>query len=470
MGIMRRGGKAGKAGKAAKQATRYWGIAPSEPTITSVTRVGYSWSNAQYDIAFNPGTGVGATATSFTISAFNPTRGTLTFTATSSPHRISGLAGGSTWTFKIKANASIGQSNTETSSNEIEGGSDSASTVPDTPTAPVATSPSGASYDTVTWVAPDNGGSAILEYGWESSDGKSGTTSSLSVNVTQEQGTSQTYRVRARNANGWSEWSGSSSGVTTFSFVPFNAFNNFSPFNNFNNFVAFNNFNNFVAFNNFNNFSAFGNFSPFNNFNNFNNFSPFGPFSNFSPFSPFGPFSPFSPFGAFGFFAGCVEANTLVATVGPDHTTVMVPAKDVVEGTQVWAPHFDELQDESITDPYTWTSPSLTNVTYGISTVRRAKESTKTSVMTINGHASKKYSLEQGILVKRNNQLTFIVSGQLAVGDIVFAANYETQQLEELPVTSLEIIEGEHQVYQFDTEPGDVFFAGNLLMHNLKYY
>ena len=470
MGIVRRGGKAGKAGKAAKQATRYWGIAPSEPTITSVTRTGISYLSGSYSVAFQAGTGVGATASSFTITASNPYYGDRTFTATSSPYEVTGLRGGATWTFKIKANATIGQSETASTSNEVVGSSEEVTTVPETPTAPVATSPSGASYDTVTWVAPDNGGSAILEYQWDSSDGKTGTTSSLTANVTQEAGTSQTYRVRARNANGWSEWSGSSSGVTTFSFVPFNAFNNFSPFNNFNNFVAFNNFNNFVAFNNFGPFNNFNNFVAFNNFNNFvafNNFVPFGPFTNFGPFNNFSPFGPFSPFG---FFSGCVEANTLVATVGADRQIVLVPAKDIVEGTDVWSPAFDELTDESIMDPYTWTSSQITNVTYGIAKVVKKIESTKTSVMTINGLDSKKYSLEQGIMVKRNDQITFIVSGQLAIGDIVYSTNLETRQIEELPVTSIEIIEGEHQVYQFNTEPGDLFIGGNLLLHNRKVY
>ena len=136
----------------------------------------------------------------------------------------------------------------------------------------------------------------------------------------------------------------------------------------------------------------------------------------------------------------------------------------------VFSPGFDELVDESNLDPYTWTSSQITNASYGITKVTKVIESTKTSVMTINGLNSKKYSLEQGIMVKRNNQITFIVSGQLAVGDIVYSANLDTKEIEELPVTSIEIIEGEHQVYQFNMEPGDLFIAGGLVVHNRKAY
>ena len=80
-------------------------------------------------------------------------------------------------------------------------GAVTATTVPATPGAPSASSPS-AGTDSVSWSAPSNGGSAITNYYWTSSDGKAGNTASSSVSVAQEQGTAQTYSVRADNACG----------------------------------------------------------------------------------------------------------------------------------------------------------------------------------------------------------------------------------------------------------------------------
>lgn len=155
-------------------------------------------------------------------------------------------------------------------------------TVPNAPAAPTVSSPApsasanvaGATYDTVSWTAPANGGSAITQYTWTSSDGKTGTTTGTSVDVTQEGGTAQTYQVRAENAKGLGSYSTASGSITTFSFTPFS----FVPFSAFG-FVPFGAFG-FVPFS-FVPFGAFG-FVPFGAFG----FTPF----NFSPFS----FTPFN--------------------------------------------------------------------------------------------------------------------------------------------------------------------------------
>jgi hypothetical protein len=69
--------------------------------------------------------------------------------------------------------------------------------------------------DVVSWVEPANNGSPITLYSWQSTDGKSGTTITNSVTVTQEGSTSQAYRVRAENAVGLSPWSPYSDEVIT---------------------------------------------------------------------------------------------------------------------------------------------------------------------------------------------------------------------------------------------------------------
>ena len=449
MGILRRGGKAGKVGKAAKQTTRYWGIAPSQPTITQVTRVGVSYLSGDYDVYFVPGTGVGATASSFTITANNPSYGDRTFTATSSPYRVTGLRSGATWTFKIKANATISQSETNVASGEADGGSQDVVGLPGKPSAPSASSPSNVSYDTISWSAPENGGSAILDYQWESNDGKSGTVSGTSTNVSQEAGTAQAYRVRARNAEGYGEWSDYSSSTTTFSFVPFSVFG-FSPFGVFG----------------FSPFGVFG-FSPFG-------FSPFGVFG-FSPFGVFG-FSPFgfSPFGVFGFspfaFSGCIHEDTLIPTVGPDNTWVKKAAKDVEPGDEVWSVTFSELVDEDVLNPEDWSATTLGNMTITKTNVVSKVLSQKTSVMTINNDPSKKYSLVQPVLTKRNGTYFFMHTGAVEVGDSVIEYSYTNDTFTETPVTSVEVIEADSTTYRFDCEGTDTYIAGDLVMHNLRKY
>jgi hypothetical protein len=207
-------------------------------------------------------------ATSYTITATNTTSGTsTTATGTSSPITVTGLEADRSYTIKVKAENASGFSEYTLGSPVF------VTTVPSTPGAPTVSSPAGTSYDTVTWQAPYTGGKTITGYSVESNDGKSGTTTNTTININQEGGTTQAYRVRATNDNGNSEWSAYSGNVTTFSFTPF-SFTPFSPFG-------------FVPYSNFA-------FTPYYNFS-FTPYHPFGfvPFA-FTPFN-FVPFA-FTPF------------------------------------------------------------------------------------------------------------------------------------------------------------------------------
>lgn len=196
-------------------------LAPAAPLIETATDVGTSraFDNGAVTIAFTA-QGPNA-ATSFTVTS---SPGAFTATGPSSPLTVEGLQSNTAYTFTVTATNAAGTSPASAAS-----GSVTATTVPATMTAPTVSSPHGANYDTVSWTAPANGGKAISLYRYNSSDGKTGTTASTSINVTQEQGTSQTYQIRAENANGAGQYSASSASVTTFSFVPFSVFG-FSPF------------------------------------------------------------------------------------------------------------------------------------------------------------------------------------------------------------------------------------------------
>ena len=418
-------------------------LAPYAPTIGTATDVGTnrSYDNGAVTITFTADP-INA-ATSFTATASTG----QTVTGASSPLTLTGFATGAVATITVTATNSYGTSPASAASNSV-----TATTVPATPAAPGASSPSSTSYDTVTWTAPANGGKAITNYFWSSSDGKSGNTGSTSVNVNQEAGTAQTYTVRADNANGSSVVSGASGSVTTFSFVPFSVFG-FSPFN------------------------VFG-FSPFNVFG----FSPFGVFG-FSPTPPFGVFgfSPTPPFGVFGFSPtppsfsvfgfspqppSCIDQDTPIATVGPNGSLVMKPAKSIMAGDEVYAASWDELVDESFGTPYDDPSLTLTNPTRVTTTISSVKASTRSTTVHFNNNISKRFSLEEQILVKRDGYYQFVVSGQVIVGDKLIEL-FENSFVETL-VTEATLVNEDRVVYTFDCEPTDTLIAGNMIVHNLK--
>jgi hypothetical protein len=433
--------KGGKGGKNAKAAVSFWGVAPGQPFITGVTPgFGGAYMSSTASVAFNKNA-MGSNPSSYTIFA-NSVYGTKTFTGvTSSPYTVTGLRAGTSYAFTIIAVARLAQDTEDRQSISSSQTNAPVAGVPDAPTGVTASSPSSATYDTVSWSAPaDNGGAAISNYQVESSDGKSATINALTTNISQEAGTAQTYRVRAYNEHGWSEWSAFSASVTTFSFVPFSVFG-FSPFG-------------------FSPFGVFG-FSPFGVFG----FSPFG----FSPFGVFG----FSPFGVFGFSpgrGGCIAPDTLVSVVGPEDSYIQIPAKDVVTGQEVWAHSFDEMDDEGEVDPYTMALPGLHNQKIVKTTVASVVEKEMPATLTINGDSTKKYSTVQGILYKRNGIYGYINTGLLEVGDIVMEYDYNFHSFNEITVASIEIDETPSTVYKFDMEPVDTFIAGNMLVHNLKAY
>jgi hypothetical protein len=197
---------------------------PAAPLIGTATDVGTgrAFNNGAATVTFTA-QGPNA-ATSFTVTS---TPGNYTATGASSPITVTGLQSATAYTFRVTATNAFGTSTASAASASV-----TATTVPATPAAPVATSPS-AGTDRVTWVAPANGGKAITSYTWNSSDSKTGNTAAVTVDVSQEQGTAQTYTVRATNANGSSPNSPASNNITTtFSFAPFGAFS-FSPFGAF---------------------------------------------------------------------------------------------------------------------------------------------------------------------------------------------------------------------------------------------
>lgn len=197
---------------------------PAAPLIGTATNIGTgrAYNNGAATVTF---TAQGPNAA--TLYRVTSSPGGYYAEGASSPITVEGLQSNTGYTFTVTASNAYGTGPASSASGSI-----TATTVPATPGAPSASTPS-AGVDRITWTAPANGGSAITNYYWVASDGKTGNTSSTTVDISQEQGSAQTYTVRADNANGSSGTSAASNSVTTtFSFVPFGAFG-FSPFGAF---------------------------------------------------------------------------------------------------------------------------------------------------------------------------------------------------------------------------------------------
>jgi hypothetical protein len=441
-----------KAGRNSQKANDF--LEPKAPTSATATNVpaGRAFNNGRADVTFTLPADSPA-ATSYTVTS---SPGSYTASGASSPISVTGLQSNTAYTFTVVASNAVGNSPASAASNSI-----TATTVPATPGAPSASSPN-ANQDVISWSAPANGGSAITNYVWASSDGKSGSTGTTTgATVNQEAGTAQTYTVYATNANGNSGTSTASGSITTtFSFVPFSVFG-FSPFGVFG-------------------FSPFG-FSPFGVFG----FSPFG----FSPFgfSPFG----FSPYGFSTTVYGvrCIDGETFIrikpgagvlsvdeatgkkTLVDSNNQVVAKQAKDISVGDTVMSADYTEI-DPSAPDyeVFNWSSESLNFVGNSETTITDVEESSKIQTIYFNGDDSAQFTLEHPVLVKKNvdgvTRYVFAMVAEIEIGDVLFKYNPSTNSYSENQINTIDISSGEKTVYTFSAEPADLIIAGDFITHN----
>lgn len=391
-----------KAGRHSQQANDF--LEPKAPISVSAANVGTgrAYNNGAATVTFTHDSS-GPAATSYTVTS---SPGSYTGSGSSSPITVEGLQSSTGYTFTVVATNAVGNSPASSASSSI-----TATTVPQAPGAPTATAQGSASTDDVSWSAPADGGSGISSYDWESNDGKSGNTGATSVSVSQEAGTAQSYRVRAKNANGDSDWSSYSSQITSFSFVPFG-------------------------------------------------FAPFGAFG----FTPFG----FTPFGAFGFtpyrVGPCVHEDTLIRT-----PSGYVPAKDVEIDHLMTSIDLAEIpMGSSDETDYDWRAiaiPTATSSGIVDVTVTAVVPSIVQEVIWFNGESDAKFSLNHPMFIKGDPFYVFIEAGGVAVGDTLIKVGSDGS-IVEVPVTSVDTDDSSHTVYQFSCEPQDWFIAGDYLTHN----
>jgi hypothetical protein len=386
-------------------------------------------------------------AVSYKIYAESAGQTTVTATGASSPIILTGLKSNIFYTFTATGFNDQGQ--------ESEPSDPSSPTlitsVPATPAAPTASSPN-ANQDVVSWLAPNNGGKTITGYIWTASDGKTnltggnpggGSTTNISVTVSQEAATAQTYKVYAINANGNSLDSPVSNSITTtFSFAPFGAFG-FSPFG----------------------FSPFG-FSPFG-------FSPFMAFG-FSPFmafgfSPFG-FAPFMAFGfsPFGFSPMCIGAKTKISTIDKNGKLKLIAAEDLNVGDNLVCPIWDEFDCDDYLD-YEHEKVfynQLTNLSKKVAPVKNISSKVVTDTVIFNSDPNKHFSTKQPILAKKQGTETFAweITGTITAGDTVMQYSSLKEEFEELLIKNVQILDNiEETVYMITPAEDMTFVAGDII-------
>jgi hypothetical protein len=138
---------------------------PDAPTIGTATNVGSgrAYNNGRADVTFfAPAFDGGYPITGYTVTSVeDPTK---TASGASSPISVTGLASGTNYTFKAYATNAIGTSDGSVTSNQI-----TASTIPQTPTAPTVSVPMGQAFAananvSVTVNPQATGGSPITSY------------------------------------------------------------------------------------------------------------------------------------------------------------------------------------------------------------------------------------------------------------------------------------------------------------------
>ena len=377
---------------------------PQSPTIGTASDVGtgISWGNAQAVVTFTANATGGQTITGYTVTS----SGSQTATGASSPLTVSGMSGGTNYSFTAVATNANGSSLASSSTSVTP------TTVPGTPTSVTATA--GVNQDTASWTAPDNGGSGITNYHVISTDGYNGDTATNSITIGDPAGNSLSYTVYATNANGNGVTSAASNSITTQ--APFFPPSFFAP--------------------------------------------PFFPPGFFSPpgfFNPPGFFAPPSFFHPPGF---CIEENTNVLTKDG-----YKKAKDIIVGDVLLTKTFDGIAgDVSLKDIAAWSIKELNNFGVLESEVTDIIIAPQNETIIINGDKGKRFSVLEEILVFSNGEYRLTNANRLTTADKLVAVNENELQL--LEITSIETIEEITNVYEFNRKPFGLIVADSVIVNN----
>lgn len=160
----------------------------------------------------------------------------------------------------------------------------------------------------------------------------------------------------------------------------------------------------------------------------------------------------------------CVDADTKIIVV-KNNVLEYVAAKNVNVGDYVLAMTWDELVDQNIENFMSATSSNLTNIDTLPTMVVAKYEYEKPTTMYINNDIETRMSLEQPMLVNRDGIWQWKHSGDIFIGD-KFIQYVADDQVIEVEIFAVDYIQEMRDVYSFNCEDTDTFFAGNVLVHN----
>jgi len=393
-----------KAGRRSQSSNDF--LEPKQPTITSVTNVGTDrpFGNGAVVVSFTLPED-SPNATSFTATGYCSVHSTYhTATGASSPLTITGFGSNITSPITVTATNSVGSS---PASEAVT--SPTITTVPQTPSAP-GLSNNGAENNAASWSAPADGGSAITAYQLidHENDVTSYGSSTFTANLSESSNEVHWIKVRAQNANGYSEYSSQSGSVTTTAF-------SFSPFG----------------------FTPFG-FTPFG-------FTPFG-------FTPFG----FTPFG---FTPKSVGAETVIKSKVPEG---LILAHNLSVGDVLYSANIEgiDVSNTAIVEYLQNWSVNSANISPAETTiVAMAARISDEGAIVINGN---KYSLQHFILIKRDGQIQFQPSSSVLETDLIFSPSENDWK----EITDYKVTTQKELLISIDVEPYDLFFTDNALVHD----
>lgn len=403
-----------QAGRMSQSANDFLG--PMAVTNLTVTDVGTNraYNDGAFDLTWTLPAGSPPATIGYHIYTTPAKFETLLADANATSFRVEPLSSGVNYTVTVVARNASGDSEPTVSS------SVKATTVPQTPSAPTVTAEPSNAIDSLTWTLPNDGGKALTDIFWNSdeSPAKTGTETGTTTNrsVSQEAGTSQSYRIRARNANGDSEYSSYSSQITSFSFTPFS----FVPYS----------------------------FTPYS-------FTPY----SFTPYS-FTPFS-FTPYAfvPYSFLPATksLGPNTLVLT-----SEGLVAAKDIQVGDTLVSVDLPGLGDGFGIDAINGWSTTDTDFDFSETTTTTVTNVLTTTVdvsVLVNGEL---FSGTHYMLSKREGIAKMIATQDLLVTDELWStANNSWVAIDQLIIKDLS-----HEVVSINCEPYDMFFTDNFLVYD----
>jgi hypothetical protein len=180
-------------------------------------------------------------------------------------------------------------------------------------------------------------------------------------------------------------------------------------------------------------------------------FAPFG-------FTPFG----FTPFGftPFGFTPSkSIGADTLIHSKVPEGLVLAhnVSAGDILYSAAIEDLPMDGVGLEEIIESWSSAAPQInTDIE---TTVVAISANIAMTTYVINGN---KYTNTHWVLTKRDGIARFISANEIVETDLIYSPTFSDWQ----PIIELRVSEGPELVITINTEPYDVFFTDNSLVHD----